>query len=257
MTWVHPGVSARTALRSISPGARPRGMVAAMVGSARLVYRCVSDDGTLPVRRHLCPRLMEVSGANGADQCAVLSHRGGAGLELIEMRQLDALQPLSEQDHELRENGICRPIDYDAMEGCIASQGFRGTVSGNRFNHGGVGGAQRLQVLPAEPLKGNPQSRHMQRLGNRVDLEQMPRHDRADTRPLIALALDEALILQLAQRLAHRRAAHAELLRELRIAQYLEGLQSQIEDQFFQLTVDDFPRGLALESAEGSGQGHR
>src|SRR5215469_605941 len=107
MTWAHPGVSARTALRSISCGACPGGVVAAMVGSARLVCRSVSDDGTLPVRRHLLHRLIEICGANGADHGAVLSHRGGAGLELIEMRQLDALQPLGEENYQLRENGIC------------------------------------------------------------------------------------------------------------------------------------------------------
>ena len=64
----------------------------------------------------------------------------------------------------------------------------------------------------------------------------------------MAVALDETFVLELAQRLAHRGAAHAQLPRELGVLQHLERPQRQIEDQPLELPVDDLARRLAIEA---------
>jgi len=96
----------------------------------------------------------------------------------------------------------------------------------------------------------------VQRLRNRIDLEQVARNDRAHAGPLVALAFDQPLILELAQGLAHRSATDTQLPREIHISQHLERLQGEIENESFQAPVDDFPRRLPVEAVNGGRQGH-
>src|SRR5215469_18740825 len=113
MTAAQPGVSARTADTSMPCGVRSFDVVPALMRSMCLV-RLGGDDGTLPIGRHVFHCGAEIPGTNGPQQRAMLLRGGAAGLDLPEMRELDALQSLGEPCHELRENGIAGARDDDA-----------------------------------------------------------------------------------------------------------------------------------------------
>src|SRR5215469_13599063 len=130
MTSAQPGVSARTADTSMPCTVVSLDVVPALMRSTCLV-RLGGDDGTLPIGAHVSHRRGKILGANGTYQRAMLLRRRAAGLDLPEMRELDALQPLGEPRHELRENGIARALDDDAVKGGVGAQGFRRAAPGD------------------------------------------------------------------------------------------------------------------------------
>src|SRR6516164_1625326 len=112
MTSAHPGVSARTVDKSMLPGTRPCEVVVVVMRSTFPAHFS-GDDGTLPIGAHVSHRFIEIAGTNGPQQRAMLLRRCAARLDALEVRELDALQPLGEPDDELRQDRIARAIDDD------------------------------------------------------------------------------------------------------------------------------------------------
>ena len=122
----------------------------------------------------------------------------------------------------LREDRVSRRIDDDAVELDVGGDHARHLAACGAGLHldDGV-----LQIGDAvlEPPRGQPPRGLLKRRPHRIDLDQFPRIDLAHPRALVGQDLDEAHGHQIAQRLADRRLADAQVARDLRFHEPVAG----------------------------------
>ncbi len=116
-------------------------------------------------------------------------------------------------------------------------------------------GRHRLQALVQERVilrshrqDGQPDAKRLVGDPHGVQLLDVLDRQRRDRHAAVRLALDQPLTLEHSQRLAQRRAADAELARELDLGDDAARLEAQMQDRLAQLVVDEVGAGAVLAS---------
>ena len=149
--------------------------------------------------------------------------------------------PGCETEMYVRENG-CRNDHWRSSVAVAGGAHDRGverrrwpaTGRARRRGGGGAHGLQQLgqpqQLVLGDPLGGEPRRERLERRAHRERLEQLLGRERAHRAAAERLVDDAAELLEVAQRLAHRRLRDAELLRDPRLDQPRAGRVLARED---------------------------
>src|SRR5262249_47243647 len=99
-------------------------------------------------------------------------------------------------------------------------------------------------------LQQPPRDSHLDRLAGDIDVESVAQRERIDEVAAVEDVLDEALLDEMADRLAHRAATRLQLAREVHLAQVRAGRDRPVDDRVAQDAVNLPQRRRPLDRSE-------
>ena len=182
-----------------------------------------------------------VAGVEGRDEAAVAHERLLPLAFVVPEDAAERARDAGRGAHRVEQARAAGGLEDDPVERLVGGHVVLGFAQG----------VERLDVLLADARRGQRGGARFQQRAQLVEVEQVVAVEAADDRAAVGLHVDQALRLELQERLADRRAGRAEALRERLRPQPLARLQVPFEDRLLEQIAHPRCRHLAYEITAG------